>query len=719
MTYPISCRLPTHPLGALGDDYQCVGSTLGHHFQYVRQQIFITYYQKQLFHASVAPNEPTANPHLLVLHASHSLIALMQDSPPQTPIRATRVPQPRRAESDGIRITTPDPAPAQNADDREATLRNQLARMQQQIADLTNQISARPNPVTMVPSAQQHLSREYWAMSIDKSIKYPGEDAANNAKIAYQQRLDAYLAKSAPVYDLVSGVFPCPITADDQAMQALTGTFGPMWKFEPKHLARSLALLQRDHQDIYSRVFAQLHEGADSTNGSWTQRNAALYTVVCDTLDLSKKGKDLDFLEIVDANNGLAIYNLVKFRLREIKSLDPLARAIKLQMGLQHIKYTAQAHGVAKYFANIDAHRTELASLPRPKIIDDWEVTAKVLRELPALHPKFKSAADILEVQRKILKTETTLEDCRKAFISADIDNDIGGDLHSKNSGKNKRKLRANLVYTDKKPRRDGDRKPGRYNFGDCVHHPKSNTHLSKQCTNPFGLRSAFGLAVSYTDKCTAVKNSVAVGWSPKATNVRIPQGYGCDNPNSQRGSASSRLQPSSHLASAHVRANATTVPPVGLNINPDDFRAYQRVSAIMCNNQTMHVMPPARVHHPIPPATHTGYPHAHSPARSLHGSPIRTFHSAPAYGSPQRPIFNGGPPGFPHRPQTYHHPQPFRQPAFLSPNHGPPAPYAPAPIAANSSSIHTATMPRPTQEDLVTAGIRYFATQTGDQDFR
>ena len=29
MTYPISCRLPTHPLGALGDDYQCVGSNVG------------------------------------------------------------------------------------------------------------------------------------------------------------------------------------------------------------------------------------------------------------------------------------------------------------------------------------------------------------------------------------------------------------------------------------------------------------------------------------------------------------------------------------------------------------------------------------------------------------------------------------------------------------------------------------------------------------------
>ena len=122
-----------------------------------------------------------------------------------------------------------------------------------------------------------------------------------------------------------------------------------------------------------------MHDGSTTPQGSRSQRNAALYSV--------ETGRDLDFLEVVDEGNGLALYNLARFRLREIKSSDPLARAIKLQMGLHHIKYVPKPHGVAQYFARIDSHRSELTSLTRPKIIDDWEVTAKALRELPSLHP--------------------------------------------------------------------------------------------------------------------------------------------------------------------------------------------------------------------------------------------------------------------------------------------------------------------------------------------
>ena len=268
---------------------------------------------------------------------------------------------------------------------------------------------------------------------IDKSVKYPGEDASQNAKTAYLQRLDSYVAKSTPIWQLVTGVAKCPIATDAEAISALKVVFGDLWQFEPKDIKRSLAMFQCDHPRIYDRLSAHMNDGSDTASGSWSQRNAALYSIVCDTLDLSKNGSDLDFLEVADENNGLAIYDIVRFRLREIKSSDPLARAIKLQMGLpvQHIKYIPKPHGVAKYFARIEAHRSELASLPKPKIIDDWEVTAKVLRELPALHPQFKSVVDVLQIQRKILKSETTLEECRKAFVSADVDNDIGGDLHS------------------------------------------------------------------------------------------------------------------------------------------------------------------------------------------------------------------------------------------------------------------------------------------------
>ena len=440
----------------------------------------------------------------------------MQDSSstaPQTPIRVSRVPIPNRVEASGITVTAPVDEPT-TGEDRESQLRQQLLRMQKQLDDLSNSVSTQRNQ-SAVTAPQQPLSREYWALPIDKSIKYPGEDAAQNAKTAYLQRLSSYIAKSAPIGDLISGASPCLLATDVQAVTALRLIFGTTWRFEHKDIKRSLTALKRNNLDIYSRVTTLMNDGSNSAIGSWNQRNAALYSVLCDTLDLSKNGKDLEFLEVVDEGNGLALYDLIRFRLREIKSSDPLARAIKLQMGLQHIKYSPKPHGVAKYFARIETHRNELAALPKPKIINDWEVTAKALRELPSLHPAFKSAADMLQIQRQILKSETTLEECRKAFISADVDNDVGGDLHSKNLNKPKRKLKANLSQTDKKPRINSPLKPGKFKPGDCVHHPKATTHLTSHCMNPFGLRSAFGLAVSYQDKCKAVRASVSAGWSP------------------------------------------------------------------------------------------------------------------------------------------------------------------------------------------------------------
>lgn len=615
----------------------------------------------------------------------------MQDvtaTTPQTPTRAIRVPVPNRTSASGIHITNRS-SPAQPADQRDTQLQQQLLLMQQQIDRLTSSLSAQQNQGPQI-ATQPHLSREYWAQPIDKSVKYPGEDASQNAKTAYLQRLDSYISKSPLIWDLVSGASKCPIATDPEAMTALKTTFGQLWEFKPKDIKRCLEVLEREQPDIHNRVLSLLNDGATSASGSWSQRNAALYSVVCDTLDLSKNGNDLGFLEVVDESNGIAIYNLARFRLREIKSSDPLARAIKLQMGIQHIKYVPKPHGVAQYFARIEKHRSELAALPKPKIISDWEVTAKALRELPELHPQFKAVAELLAIQRKIMHTETTLEDCRHAFTSADIDHNIGSDLHAKNQTKSKRKLKTNLAQTDTTSRTNSPhkRKRGKYKIGDCIHHPKSNTHLTRQCTNPFGLRSAFGLAVSYTDKCNAVKASVTAGWSPKATNVRIPQGYGCDPP---------------------TTTPATPIPSMPHPGVGSPRHLHTNIAAVSSPSQIPHQQymgPRPSYHHeylqpfqfPRPPRP---LPHHYSP-RMLHHQSHRT------YARPRQPFPSHGPP------QTRTH-LPF--PTTSGPQ--PPHPHMPAPLHANTASMTDEFFPPPTQDDLIAAGMRYFATQSGSQDFQ
>ena len=611
---------------------------------------------------------------------------------PETPTRAVRVPVPNRTDSNRIRITSPAPAAPPN-DDGQDQLQQQLLQMQQQINSLTNALATRQTQASH-PTSITHLSREYWAQPIDKSVKYPGEDASQNAKTAYLQRLDSYISKSSLIWDLVSGSSKCPIESDVQATTTLKATFGQLWQFKPRDIKRSLKVLQREDTDTYNRVISLMNDGATSTSGSWNQRNAALYSLVCDTLDLTKNGNDLGFLEVVDEANGLAIYNLARFRLREIKSSDPLARAIKLQMGIQHIKYVPKPHGVAQYFARIDKHRSELAALPKPKVISDWEVTAKALRELPDLHPQFKSVAELLAIQRKILHTETTLEECRNAFTSADIDHNIGGDLHAKNNLKPKRKLKTNLAQTDTRPRSDPTqrRKRPRFKVGDCVHHPKSNTHLTRQCTNPFGLRSAFGLAISYTDKCKAVSTSVAAGWSPKATNVRIPQGYGCDP------ASTSTMMPTPAMPRAHNGA-------------PSPLRS--NIAAISSPSRILHQhhLPLRRalpvglrpdLHHGHQP-TYLG-PRFPTPPMQHHSSPTRTHLAPPAYAQPRQL--------FPSRGYSQQRPNPVYPPHQTQP-------HVPAPLHANVASLTGEIFPPPTQDDLIAAGMHYFATQANSQDFQ
>ena len=541
--------------------------------------------------------------------------------------------------------------------------------------------------------------------------------------MAYQQKLNSYLSKSVAIWDVASGKSPCPITTDADAMDVLTAKFGSTWSFVPQDIHRSMAVLRDEDVASYDRIVAAMDAVSETRVGSWSQRNAALYSAICDTLDLSKNGKDLDLLEVVSADNGLAMYELVKFRLSDIKSSDTMARAMKLQMGLQHIRYKPIKMGVSKYFAAIEQHRTKLASLPTPKIIPDWQVVAKALRELPPLHSKFQSAEFLLEMQRKVSKTDTTLQECKQAFVSADIDNDIGGDLQPDNKG-TKTKRRANLSRTGdeqrKRFRNDNSRTNtnGHYKFGDCVHHPTCSNHTTVQCTNPFGIRSVFARATSYLEKCNAVKASVAAGWSPKATNVTVPQGYGCDptaNANNPNGVATTPQRPSS--ASTHqpaVRANKAAMHPATTDtINQEDLKAYHKVRSLMGIHTAPTSQPAPYPHHAsanvyMPPA----HPAPTSPP------PVRTFNTTTAYGHHYQPPAYVQPSAYiapAHHPYGIAHQYPATNLPLPVAHH----PSYPAPIRANISNLRQPGMPQPTEDDIIAAGMKYLATQAGRQDFQ
>ena len=97
-----------------------------------------------------------------------------------------------------------------------------------------------------------------------------------------------------------------------------------------------------------------MHEEFLRPARAWVQCNTTLFDTVCETLDLDKNVKDLNTLQMIDENNGMALHDLISFRLREIKSTDmDLAHIVKLLLWIIHIiegipGQLVRRHGLSK-----------------------------------------------------------------------------------------------------------------------------------------------------------------------------------------------------------------------------------------------------------------------------------------------------------------------------------------------------------------------------------
>ena len=562
-----------------------------------------------------------------------------------------------------------------------AQLRAKIQELNDAVLKMSGQISpAMFSPGSSALSMQLAYSREYWARPIKHTI-YPGEDAQFASKRAYLQRLNAYLRKSAPIWSVATKSEPCPLTQDEVAMSTLVTLLGPSWTFDYADLSGPLQLLKQHKPSCYNRIQRAMNKGSDTQIGSWNQRNSALYSTICDTLDLTPNGRDLDILDVTEDANGVGIYDLVHARLKQVQTTDPMAKAIQVKMGIDHIKYVPKKHGVPVYFANIKAHRQMLASLPKPKLIPDWEVVAKALHDLPPLHPKFESARYLLELQRQMLNRETTLVECMKVFKDAEADNLLWNQIRKKKNFPKKRRLATNISGLTKRPKLEPGDKPkrnkGKYPPGSCVHHPRSTSHCTAECLNPFGSTSIFALAVDHTNKCAAVKKSLAAGWSPSATNVKVPEGYG--NP---------ELPAPGAISANTSKLSKSAVAPQTNTFSKADVEAYHRVTAAISQHNKINVH--QRPHIPHQYHTQPTYPHTSQPF------------------SPTNPMVL-------HRPLIqYNYPAPTPHPNPTTHTRTPPT------LTANTAQIQPSQHPPShiTEADLIAAGMQYFRTQAGNQHF-
>ena len=532
---------------------------------------------------------------------------------------------------------------------------------------------------------------------------YPGEDAKPSSKRVYRQRLDAYIRKSTPIWRLTTKKDPCPITTDAEAMTTLINLFGPGWTFDHADISGKMKILHQNDVRAHARILKAMEENSNTPAGSWRQRNSALYSAICDTLDLADDGVDLDILDIVEDGNGIALYELIQGRLQHVQSSDPMARAIKIRMGIDHIVYDPKPHGVKSYFAKIKEHRLNLADLPKPKYIQDWEVVAKALHELPPLHPKFESASRLLELQRQMFKQETSLENCINVFAAAESDNKIYDDLRRKKKPHRKRKLATNVATHDKRNKTDGHKfnKKRKYKKGDCVHHPYSTSHCTEMCTNPFGSTSIFALAVDRINKCAAIKKSLAAGWSPKATDVKVPEGFGSPQlPAPGARAVTSKPQQSLSTNTSNLTTGKATTAQQPQNpqqqLSQSDLDTFNRVrNMLMRDQQNAHQYTSAQMPQLNQTMQQTG----------MMGMRNTNFLPAPPATRPQlQPQF-----------QTR-----YPAEAFNPMSHQQQTTHAPAQqIRAHVAGIQQHTNRPVSEADLIAAGMQYFRKQAGNQDFR
>ena len=172
--------------------------------------------------------------------------------------------------------TPPSPGSDTGSSASESALQSQLLALQSQLQHMQNQMSTTRR---LAEESLMSQSREYWTFSISKSVRYPGENASRTAQVAYLQRLHAYLSKSQPIWSVVSGKEPCPITLDEEATVALKTSFGSTWVFQHKDIGRAVRALSVIDAGISERVLATMNKDSETATGSWSQRNAAVYCV--------------------------------------------------------------------------------------------------------------------------------------------------------------------------------------------------------------------------------------------------------------------------------------------------------------------------------------------------------------------------------------------------------------------------------------------------------
>ena len=106
--------------------------------------------------------------------------------------------------------------------------------------------------------------------------------------------------------------------------------------------------------------------------------------------------------------------------------------------------------------------------------------------------------------------------------------------------------------------------------------HFASTSHTTSLCTSPFGLSSLFGRATSHRDKYIVVQKSVAAGWSPQATHVRVPKGFQLSkSTDSNSTSPSPKTTDTTEEKDNPLLINSST-------IQPSELESYHKVKSML-----------------------------------------------------------------------------------------------------------------------------------------
>ena len=402
------------------------------------------------------------------------------------------------------------------------------------------------------PAQRKQQNRPLYSFTPCEHIVYPGPTATNEEYRNYLILIDGQLSQNTAVDDLMHGRIKHPVASNPTLMARLTNHYLTVmhnkdWTFEPRYTGLTIEVVRRTDNNLAEAIEKAMRDTQGRQPGeSYGRLNKALFMAIHRTTKAVSRDRDLvsgvEHGVRASVFDGLRLYTDIKELAAKTKGLNAAEVKRNLINTLREPTYVPGPDGIKTMFATIKAARTDLGTMNPPTVFDDATVLLDVQRVLQRVHKEtFIAALETIENNEMLHNTPTNMRNTEivykryetrllrmiknnpKSFAKLDLTNvqtkqaDVSGyesssdgtnNFHRHGKGRGGRgrdrghgrgrgwpsKRRSSGKGRGKGRGRNNKRARGNETADKhCIHHPRSVTHSTDECTNPYSTNSLWG----------------------------------------------------------------------------------------------------------------------------------------------------------------------------------------------------------------------------------